>query len=137
MTLGGAIQDIQDRVLAAAIAPAGGAPDYPTEAVGPTPYCLAFPSDIDCDLESGWATGPQEITVLIMWTRQDLALVCAAAEPVGQTFVKTVFADPSLSGTVADVTHIHGTFGKIAWEDDSARYIGWNFKVTVTLLDKL
>ncbi len=133
-----AIAAIQDIALALPVTPKiEAAPDVPSESINQFPFSVCWPSDIDADLESGWAVGPQDITCQIHWTRANLATAIAASGNVGQSFIKAVFADPTLAGTVADITHVHGKFGFLSWGTQKDVHIGWDFTISVTILDKL
>ena len=88
------------------------APDEPTDTAPAFPYCITYEANGEVEMDNNYAWGPQLglIRSELHVERVTLAKAIAQALPYRNQFLRKIFNDPNLGGTVMIVQTVRWRF---------------------------
>lgn len=133
MTVEAAVLDLQSKLLA--LSGMKAAPDYPPETAAPFPFGVSY--EASATTEMGSFTYPlmdDRATIIseIHVSRVILPKAIKLAYQFRDLFLEAILDDGNLSDSVAGVTEIRRTFGRLEW--GGIETIGYRFEIDVVVL---
>lgn len=128
MTVASAINNLQAKALT--LTGMKAAPDYPPESINVFPFSAAYEASGSLpNWMSDWADELAIIFVEFHVSNQLLATAVEVAYALRDPFIKKVFADPKLGGTIDTLQTIEWEFGRLEW--GKIQTIGYRFRIGV------